>query len=75
MSLKEFKEWCVYRSKRGSLNFGRRIEQNIGLANYLITKGLGNKRSKIEDFTPHEIVIKESQDSDASQILSWLEHK
>lgn len=72
MSLKEFKEWCVYRYKRGSLHFGRRIEQNVGLTNYLITKALGNKKSEINDFTPHETEEKEKYDDNAKEILAWL---
>jgi hypothetical protein len=49
----------AYRNLRGSLNVGRRIEQSVGHATWMITAAAGMKKScgsrfRPDDFMPHE---------------------
>ncbi|WP_457548217.1 phage tail assembly protein T [Acinetobacter radioresistens] len=54
LSSRELKLWRAFRQKRGSLFFGRRIEQGFGnlMATYLGSKGA--KNVKALSFMPHE---------------------
>lgn len=54
MSYKEYLSWCRYRSKRGSLNVGMRVEHGSALLGALYA----NSKSKhggltVYDFAPH----------------------
>lgn len=54
LTMQEVRMWANYRAKRGSLNIGRRIEQNIGQyrAEYVMFKA--GKQVDIYDYMPHE---------------------
>tara|TARA_R110000850_G_scaffold245245_3_gene370077 strand:+ start:692 stop:964 length:273 start_codon:yes stop_codon:yes gene_type:complete len=65
LTLFELRQWAEYRSRRGSLNIGRRVEQaaaNIIAMN--INKGLKSE-DWVEplDFMPHEDDVVESFES------------
>ncbi len=55
MSLPEFRRWAAYRNKRGSLNWGMRIERGFALLSTLYANTHSDKvKYKIYDFMPHE---------------------
>lgn len=69
LSFIEFKQWAIYRQKRGSLHLGRRLEQNLSLTNLIISRALGNKKTKITDFAPHET---EDKKEASDELLTWI---
>jgi hypothetical protein len=55
MSLAEFRQWIKYRAKRGSLNWGMRIERGTALLATLYANAHSkNGGYKIYDFMPHD---------------------
>lgn len=54
MSQAEYLIWKAYRLKRGSLFFGRRLEQAIGGFSALYMSGKGVKSVDAYSFMPHE---------------------
>ncbi|MBI6925718.1 hypothetical protein IYR97_03535 [Pseudomonas fulva] len=55
MSLAEFRQWLKYRAKRGSLNWGMRIERGTALlATLYANVHSKNGGYKIFDFMPHD---------------------
>ncbi len=55
--MSEVLQWSNYRSKRGSLNIGRRVEQAVGnLISFYANsnKSKGSKLFSPFDFMPHE---------------------
>lgn len=56
MSLPEFRRWVAYRNKRGSLNWGMRIERGFALLATLYANRNSSAPTpfKIYDFMPHE---------------------
>ncbi len=56
ISYAEFQLWQSYRQKRGSLNTGLRVEENIAMLTTIYANsktGKGDKALKIYDFAPH----------------------
>lgn len=48
--------WVAYRQKRGSLNMGLRVEENIAMLTTIYANshiGKNDKAFKIYDFAPH----------------------
>ena len=62
--MSEIRIWTNYRSKRGSLNTGRRVEQAIGNLMAMYASGKVGKSVKISpiDFMPHEDHIARKDD-------------
>ncbi|MDI3356983.1 hypothetical protein MO767_21910 [Pseudomonas sp. UYIF39] len=55
LSLAEFRSWVRYRQKRGSLNWGMRIERGTAMLAALYANSKSAKGGfKIHDFMPHE---------------------
>jgi len=56
LSYAEYLTWAAYRRERGSLNFGRRVEQAVGNLTYLTARINSKPNSKLDplDFMPHE---------------------
>lgn len=55
MSFVEFRQWLKYRAKRGSLNWGMRIERGTALlATLYANVHSKNGGYKIFDFMPHD---------------------
>jgi len=55
LSLPEFRRWVEYRRKRGSLNWGMRIERGCALLATLYANTHTDKvKYKVYDFMPHE---------------------
>ena len=54
MTYAEFSRWAAYRSKRGSLHQGMRIEQGAALVASILAN-VNSKRGgfKVTDFAPH----------------------
>ncbi|MGE6445041.1 phage tail assembly protein T [Pseudomonas bubulae] len=56
LSLSEFRQWLKYRVKRGSLNWGMRIERGTAmLAALYANSHTKDGGYKIYDFMPHDI--------------------
>lgn len=51
------------------MNLGRRLEQNLSLTNLIISRALGNKKTKITDFAPHET---EDKKEASDELLTWI---
>lgn len=51
MSHAEFFAWCSYIQKRGSLNFGSRLEHGIALLATVVNRSAGGK-ARMSDFLP-----------------------
>lgn len=51
MSHAEFFAWCTYIQKRGSLNFGQRLEQGVALLASVVNRSAGGK-AQMSDFLP-----------------------
>lgn len=55
MSLAEFRQWLKYRAKRGSLNWGMRIERGTAMLATLYANSHSKDGGfKIYDFMPHD---------------------
>jgi hypothetical protein len=68
VSYREFLSWALYRSKRGSLNIGMRVEHGAGLLSAIYA----NSKSKdggyrVHDFAPHheepEMTLEQAMES------------
>lgn len=69
ISPEEYAIWKAYRIKRGSLFFGRRIEQSIGGFSAIYMSGKGVKDVDPYSFMPHE----ESQPEEAISVDDAME--
>lgn len=54
MSMLEALQWMGYMRRRGSLNLGRRIEVGFAQIMIMMVRYMGDKKSTLEDFMPHE---------------------
>lgn len=54
LTVKEIRFWSAYIAKRGSLNFGRRIEQEIAQIHLSLLALKGAKGIQYSDLTMHE---------------------
>ena len=55
LSYPEFRQWCKYRRKRGSLNMGMRIERGTAMLATLYANSKSQKGGyKIYDFMQHD---------------------
>ncbi|SDQ66766.1 hypothetical protein SAMN04490195_1349 [Pseudomonas moorei] len=55
LSYPEFRQWQKYRAKRGSLNWGMRIERGAAMLATLYANSKSQKGGfKIYDFMPHD---------------------
>ena len=53
LSYTEFRQWCEYRSRRGSLNAGLHVESNMALLTALYANSKSKRKFKQHDFAPH----------------------
>lgn len=72
MSYREFLSWAKYRSTRGSLNLGLRIERGAALLATLFANA-NSKRGgyKLSDFMPHEITQPEQPITIEEAMKEW----
>lgn len=68
LSYSEVMDWLAYRSKRGTLNIGRRVEVAAALISMTINRVHGGK-AKLNDFTPHETGEDESIDGTINDVM------
>lgn len=54
MTRHEFNFWRAYREKRGSLNFGRRLQQELAQLHYSYLLAKGVKDLDVSDLMPYE---------------------
>lgn len=53
LTYEEYLAWCAYVKKRGTLNFGMRLEMASALLAQVTNNSMGGK-AKMEDFMPHK---------------------
>lgn len=54
LTYREFLSWCKFRSKRGSLHIGMRVERGSALLAALYANTHSKESYKLYDFMPHE---------------------
>lgn len=73
--MSEVLQWSAYRSKRGSLNIGRRVEQAVGdlMAFYANShRAKGAKPLSPFEFMPHEQKPKPVELDVEDYMMSWV---
>lgn len=53
LSAEEYLQWCGYIERRGSLDWGVKLEVGFAMIALIISRATGNKDSRLEDFMPN----------------------